>query len=485
MGQRFLILVIVLLLVPGAQAITTYDISVEGQDVVVNVTFELYTSSPDTEVNYWTTTFPLPEGAVFVRGSDSRGALDPTVKDNQVFIQTNDGPAKDREVVSLLYRVPGAVDDRYSPLQFVELGLSAFEDVRKDVPDERTFVTFQAQQEVLSFTTTLGFIAQMDGRELRLQGVGPVGMRVFFGQGGVSYEHYLLFGEADLTFADEIHDVVPAVTGLTTEVPQLPIVVLPDKEYSRTINAWSAGEHQSGIAVLRTVDNEDSFLATMIHETSHGTVAQALRWDRTSIVWFDEGVAEYIEFLVNKKRGVRQAEIFGSPVRWQEGLRFFTLPPRSTADDLWEYYRSEDTFMETWTPVDPATRDFGYAFSELVIRDFIQRKGPAALQDVFQQLLALDEQIEDPINHLALFRELLATDFRPCYRSNRAQFESCLGKINSMDPDIPEGVVIKRTEEVIIIPKIPQSEEPVLGPLEQFIAGLQALIDTIRGWFGL
>jgi len=489
MVKKFLLLLVLLALVPGAKAITTYDIVVEGDSALVNATFELYTSEPGEKVNYWTTTFTLPENSVLLGLWDSKGKIkNYSLSGSELFLETSKGGLKEKEVVSLLYKIEDVVSKEYPPLKKLNLSLSAFGDARPDVPDEKTFVSVKTGERILSFTVSFGFASQLKGeKEIKFAGNGPAAFSVFFSKGGKEYSHYVLFTtRGNLTAADDAFGIVAAVTGLAPDFEKFPVILLLEKDYVKKVNDWSTGEYSGGLIILKSTEETDHFTATLLHETAHGFNEKALRWQKTNIAWFDEGVAKYVEFLFNKKSGTKQSEIFGEPVKWKEGSKIFTLPSRSSPEELWNYYQSGSSFMESWNPSSPDTREFGYAFGELVVRDFINRNGEDALHKVFQELLKVGEEAETHEEYNPVILGLLDSDFRPCYSPDQEAFNSCLKEINEMDPPIPENVIIKGVEEEIIIPEIqPPEEEPVhITILDRFFGFFEYLFSEISKIFG-
>lgn len=480
-------LVIVIFISMAAQeasAITTYNITIGEADALMNITFELYTSSPEERVNYWTTSFSLPARSQVIDIRDSKGAIkNYTIQEEKVILETNKGGLKEKEVVTMLVKVSQMVSNEYSPLKKINLSLSAFGNRRQDVPDEQTFVSVATAEEIHSFSSSLGFISQIKEKGIKFAGSGPLALTLFFGKGGKEYDHYVLFGNGDFSAADDAFGILPAILGFVPEFRRFPVVILSDNEYDKKVNDWSAGEYRSGVILLRqSAMSASSSLVTILHETSHGFHERALRWQKTRVTWFDEGVAKYVEFLVNKKAGSRQAEIFGEPLRWQEGLKIYTLPPRSTPDELWQYYQRGDTFMESWNPANQQTREFGYAFSELMIRDFIRRNSTEALHEVFQKMLKIKEDVQTDEEYNRILLQFLQSDFKPCYSASKKAFESCLEEINNLNPPIPENVTIKGVSEDIIIPIIqaPAEESYTLGILEKIISAISSFFSALR-----
>jgi len=460
MERKILIVFAFLLLVPGVEGITTYDITVEGSSILVNTTFELYTSDPGEKVNYWKSTFTLPPRSTIISISDSKGKItEYNFTDNVISFETNSGGRREKEVVSVLFRSNDIVDTTYSPLKRMNISLAAFGDQRPDLPDEKTFVTVNVNN-IISYTSSLGFVSQEGESEVTFAGDGPASITLNFGR-GEEYDHFILFGGANISLVDNMYGIIPAVTGFVPKYKRFPVIVLDDEEYNTQVNDWSEGQFSSGVILIRrSVVSEPTFPGVLLHEATHGFNEHALRWDNTRVTWFDEGVAQYVEFLANQQLRVREPEIFGDPVKWVEGFKVFTLPPRSSGDELWNYYVTSMKFMEGWNPKESQTREFGYAFGELMVREFVM--GGGNLHEVFNDLFEIEETIGDISQKNAVILELLDSDFKPCYSSSRTGFDECIEEINDMEPDVPENVTIDGEVTEIIIPEIDAPEEDPL-----------------------
>ncbi|MBI4021702.1 MAG: hypothetical protein HY369_05670 [Candidatus Aenigmarchaeota archaeon] len=476
-------LLLLLLLVPGAQAVTKYDIVVQGNDLLTNVTFELYTSEAGGKVNYWTTTFSVPPGSQILSVSDSKGPITTyNVTGGNIAIITNKGGLKEKEVVTLVFLTKSAVDTTFAPLQKLNLSLAAFGDERPDVPDEQTFVTVTVPQ-IISHGVSLGFVSDQEAGKVTFAGDGPVSLRVLWGS-GKKYGHYELFGKGNLTVPDLLFGIPVSVTGTGLPYTRIPVVVLPDQEYAAVANDWSEGQYTGSMILLReSVALGEKLSPVLLHETVHALNEWPLRWDRTEVAWFDEGTAKYVEFLVNKKLKIKQAEIFGGEVQWVDGFTLYTLQPRQTPDDLWNYYTTGKTFMNTWNPQQASTREFGYAFGELVVRDAVLRG--VDLHEAYEGLQAVQEYEDNPAARNQLILGLLDSDFRPCFASSQAAMESCLESINKMAADIPANVTLPDGGGEIIIPDIePPVEDAPSGFLQGIIDAINGLIAAILGLFG-
>jgi hypothetical protein len=468
------------LALPFSHAITNYDIIVE-EKTTINMTFELYTQTPAEKVNFWKSSIAIEPEAKVIQVSDTKGVIkDYTFQNSMLTFQTNQGPPRTKEVVTVLYEID-AVDTVYHPLKKLSLKLSGFEDKRADVPDEVTTAVIHLDEAPLSETHNFGFISEIEGKTLKYKGSGPLSIISYFSDAGKHFDHYVLFGtRANLSRADNMYGIVVAVTKSLPSFDLFPVVLLKDNKYEEVVNKWSAGQYVGGVIFAKTTAAvELDFTSTVLHETAHGFNEEAMRWTE-EIPWFDEGVSKYIEFISNKKMGIRQAEIFGKPVKWKEGNKYFTYPPRSTPEELWNYYTNNENFMETWTTKNPSTREFGYAFSELIIREFVLREGYDALHGVYEGMAEIDEKKTREEGH-AMLLSLLGSDMRPCYSQDREVFDSCLEMINSMDPEIPESVIIKGEKEEIIIEPIQYEQDD--SPLDQITYFFQQLGQFFRDLF--
>lgn len=185
-------------------------------------------------------------------------------------------------------------------------------------------------------------------------------------------------------------------------------------------------------------DLGDEFLPVLTHETVHALNERKLNWDDTSSSYFEEGTSTYVEFLVQKKlygderidRPPR--ELFGEDVRFDPDPTdnyYNTLPPKGDADVLWGYYQNDEDFMKQWNPFDspPEYRSFGYAYSELVIKNHIVNAN-GSVRDLYSQI-DVDREISDPEEKWSMFSEHV--DLTPCKHETREEFDECLENINS------------------------------------------------------
>lgn len=470
--KPLLLAVIILTLTGSGAAITSYDIALDDGAAEINATIELYADSGETESG-WRLSRPLPDGAVIHRINDSQGVIEDYTFDGRTLqFETNRAHPREKEVVDIHFTVPDVVQEEYRGVDLVRLRLAGFPDRQDDVPDEVTEVVLTADRQILDHSYSFGFDTELSDRSAKYRGDGPVNLYLTVSDTGEQYEHFTLFGAGNLTEADGMYGIVRAITGHRPSINRHPVIVLPDEEYDREVDAWSSGQYRTGGLIFireSVMADERDMLPVLFHEVAHAYNEDPLRWTDTELGWFDEGIAKYVEFLIRSEQGTPQAEIFGDEVTWtgpcrsQPGQCRFTLSPRGTPDQLWDYYQRDSDLMTAWSPEDAPdveTRRFGYAFAELVIRHYVHAEGFDALHPVYRELLAIDEEVSDQSAATERVLSIMDTSLRPCDADDRDAFEQCLEEVNAMEPAVPDTVTIANQTTEITITPIERPEPP-------------------------
>ncbi len=218
---------------------------------------------------------------------------------------------------------------------------------------------------------------------------------------------------------------------------------MTDSDYDRLVNEWSSGEYVGGGIKIREPESiEDSFVPVLAHEVVHGLNDRRLNWDETRSSYFDEGVSKYVESLMRKKiynegkTNRKPAELFGEEKEYRirrDGQRYIvTVPPKGDKEVLWNYYQQDRDFMKEWSAFsssDSDTRSFGYAYSELVVSNYIARDG-GSIRQLYSDL-KVDRKIRSTEEKWNLLSEHL--DMTPCKYEDRQRFENCIDDINNYD----------------------------------------------------
>ncbi|MDY6770650.1 MAG: hypothetical protein SV186_01690 [Candidatus Nanohaloarchaea archaeon] len=463
----------VLLLTTVAAGAVSYEISVHDDTAYVNVSFELY--APD-QANYFTTNWQVGAGATVIRVRDRQGELrrveeveqDMTgVYDREgrrLEISTHSGDARQSATVEVRYRYPVNSQAWKEGLRVVDLQLPGFPDRFEQFDEEQTYVQVNVTEPIIGLAESFGFRSSFTNRTATFQGTGPVNIRVTYSNRDGRYEHFIMFGDANLSHADEVYPLANQVTGRAVDFRKIPVVILSDEQYTRHLDAWSAGRYRRGglVFIRKNQVDENDFAGLVMHEVMHAFNAKPLNWVQTNSSMFDEGTSKYVEFLVNEKRGHHQAEIFGQEVTWTAQCRDsertcrYTLDPRGTPEDLWNYYQQGRDFMTAWSPSEEgqirsglSLRTFGYAYAELLIRNYIRKNSPAKLHDVYDDLMAVEEPADTASAYRSTLRRVLGTGLEPCHAPTEESVRQCLENVHSFMPNIPTNVVIDgRTENI-------------------------------------
>ncbi|MFW5983975.1 MAG: hypothetical protein ACOCRA_02100, partial [Halobacteria archaeon] len=412
----FVLLAVCLIATVAVDAVgaTENRLRVDGETVEAEVTFELTSQEP---INYWGVSLGLPDEGRVESVRDGLGEIeDYETDDGSLEFRTNTGVARETETVTVEYVVENATVESYADgrLRVLEVSFVAFD----SGTDGATSARITAEDTVLSASPTDGFEVDVTERGALYDGEGSATVRVVVGgESDAPYDRYAVFGDADLSEAEDLYRVVPATFGFEPTAYKHPVVVLNDTRYDRIAEDWSEAQHRSGGVILLRGSASDH-TGAVLHETAHAYNAEALAWSDETVGWFEEGTATYVEFLADRRRGeTRRALFTGDRVR--DGER---VGPRGSVDTILDYYDG-DGFMRTWNTADgDRNRRFGYAFSELVVRSYVKENGATALRETYDELLSTDarsttaeETTRRILESMGAGEEVL----RPCERGSR------------------------------------------------------------------
>jgi hypothetical protein len=480
--KRVLIFFIFFCFLNSVSATTVYEIDMKGDDAYFNLTFELQS---EKNVPIWEVSWVLPSNSELISIEDEKPIKEYRLNRRFLTFKTNFDSSGKTEVVKIRGIIKDVVSDGFEPLYTTILQLSAFE-------NETTYATVHLPN-LISASASFGFKKQMRNNTVQFMGEGPINIYLLHSAKGREYDHYLFFGTENIGTADNMFFIIPKVTGMDSPFEKFTVVTLNDDDYEILVDPWSDAKYKyAGLIILKkSFFEKEREIGTIIHETTHGFNAQVLRWNRAPVTWFDEGLAEYTEFLTNKLLNIPHAEIFGENITFEKGGKLYLLKTRGTPDDLRNYYQSGETFMNDWNAQDVLTQEFGYAFSELVIRDYVYRNGPDSLHEVYRKLSEVDHSTNTSEEYNSIVLSILNSDFKPCYSSSREEFDVCLREINQMEaviPDIEDFISedgenieeeIQQTKEILAEKK----ESAGISFLDNLILGLMRIKDSFSTLF--
>ncbi|MFB6216286.1 MAG: hypothetical protein ABEJ72_04860, partial [Candidatus Aenigmatarchaeota archaeon] len=335
----------------------------------------------------------------------------------------------DSETYRVVTRVERDAEEIYSGLYQREISLPSFKDVSTN--------GFVESEHLLSGKTGFGFETSFSGDEMRFQGKGPTTIRFKFGKGKKS-EYFMFFGQKpDNT--EDAYTVPVGTLGIVQGFRRFPVAVMNDSDYDKAVNQWSAGEYTGGVIRIRTPESIDErFIPVLGHEVVHGLNDRVLNWDGTKSSYFDEGIAKYVEYTIQKKLYSQEridrppAELFGEEVRYDPDptdRSYYTIGPAGDPDKLWNYYQDEREFMKNWNALEASksTREFGYAYSELIVRNYIANMN-GSVRNIYSKM-DFNQRITDPQVKWEFYGQFM--DMTPCKYPERQRFNQCLDRINS------------------------------------------------------
>lgn len=403
-----------------------HEADISRTNMALNTTVHLECDSK-CPVNRWSLKWQIPENSEILHIKDSIGRITSyTRTGEEVRIKTNYGPKRMNETVKIVLNVASDSKEIYRGLFKRELSLPGFE-------GEETRGKVHVDN-LISGWSSYGFQTSYQNNTMKFKGEGPVSLRVKFGDGNET-SYYSFFGEHPDNVS-QAYEIAIGTTGLQQGFKRFPVASMPPEVYNRTANSWSAGEYIAGSMMISN-NLGAGYIPILAHETVHGLNERELNWDRTSSNYFEEGTAEYVEFLVRKKISALNgslrppAELFGDDIRWDPDpfdRTYSIISSEGNQDRLWNYYRRDRDFMKTWSSMKPGHRDFGYAYSELIIRNYVKEGGN--LSGLYN-VLNVSREVKSPRVKWDLYSRYM--DMTPCNYSSRKKFNQCLEEINEYD----------------------------------------------------
>ncbi|MFP4046010.1 MAG: hypothetical protein ACLFS3_03040 [Candidatus Aenigmatarchaeota archaeon] len=482
MRKPLIAILICLVLVPSL-ASASFVHRVEVQDDDARVTSVIGLNSPE-ESGRWQTemSIEMPNRTDMLRVEDGENNLSFDFEDGELFF-TTDPTDEDEERVKITYLVRDIREEQFSDLDLIEMNLPGFQ-------GERTKARVEAD-DVISWYTPPGFSSQRANGSMLFSGDEAFSLRLYSSDGGRDSENYRYFGDVDLNRTENMFPILSFLTGIESPHEKYALVFLDDERYDRNINDWSSGVYRTGgLIVVRRDLPEVELTSTVLHETMHGFNEEVLKWDRTQTAYYDEGMAKFLEYLVHNKLVKKQAEVFGDRVYLEENGSRYYLEPRSSHDQLWDYYTSDENWIKRWNPYQESSserRRFGYALSELIIRKHVQENGIDGLREVSQDLLEEDRSVDMWEEKAMILSQHL--DLSPCYSHPRSQFEDCLEEINNqnitldgLDLDVEPIRSQDQEEEINITERdfeLPPEEKT---RTERLINKFKEIVDRVIRW---
>lgn len=486
--RKAVLLVLIGMLVASAAAEqrVQHSIETDRDEAQINSTIRLECSGDNCPVNSWKLAWSKPSEAEVVKIKDSLGEInDYEVTRNEIEIETNSGSRRRSETVKIVLNMGEDASEIHDGLYKREFRLPGFEGVETEGRVK--------SKNLLSGRVGYGYESSFSNSSMTFRGSGPVNVRIKFGD-GYKTRYFKFFG-AEYDDQEQAYEIPMGVIGQIQNFDRFPVAVMDDTTYNEKVNDWSAGEYFSGAIQIRSKDSiRQEFSAVLAHEVVHGINDRMLSWDQTSSTYFDEGTAKYVEFLVSKKMYSSEEtdrpprELFGEDVTYDNDTsdrQYYSLPSKGDREDLWEYYSSGGTGMKRWSAfkADPEMRGFGYAYSELVIRNYVAHQN-GSLKQLYMDLDPR-RKLNDPEQKWDYLSGKM--DMTPCKYESRKRFRNCLESINSYDYPVYSAEPDRNRKEIRIgrleIPDRKQTQNTVTNTdFNTVLDDLRSLFDSVFSW---
>ena len=475
--KKVILVLISIALISLASAETVHRVEADEQRINVNSTIGLECGDR-CPVNNWQFSYTLPEDSKIISIQDSIGEIDTyTLRGQNLRLETNEGSPRRKERLQINYVIQRHSNEE-GGLQMREIAFAGF-------TEETTSGSIKAD-DLISGRTTHGFEASFGSREFNFTGEGPVQVNFNFGD-GFRQKYYEFFstpgGKNQVNNSEISYEIALALVGRQNSFDRIPVLIYGEG-YDTENFEWSAGAYRASTV---RVKNSDEMRPVLSHETVHSLNNPLLNWDRTSSAWFDEGVARHAESLMRKQlyrtgqSDRRPANLFGEEISYTDfdkGLDY-TVSSKGDREQLWRYYQQNKSFMKDWAPR-KGNRDFGYAYSELIIKNYLYRGGN--LNQLYSQI-DQSETIESNEEKWRIYSRHM--DLTPCKTSSRQAFNQCLDNINEYDFDVKRASPSGDTRSTIDIREVelPEREHTWEDDLNLLFQKLEELVQQIlRIW---
>jgi hypothetical protein len=465
------LLLIFLITFSGAQV--RHDLNADADSVKVNTSILLECDDKETcPVNSWALEWEIPRDADIINISDSQGSIDTYSREgNTLKADTNKGPKRTSEKIEIRWE-----EDQEA--QKITKGLYKRKVQLLGLKNQLNTGKITGKN-ILNVYLPGDFRKSIGKNFTSFKGSNGTSAIIHIGEGEKD-EIYEFFGGTvrNSSFA---YRLAVGTTGKLPEFRQIPVAVYSNSEYDRKVSLWSGGEYQSGMIRIRHKDDRNR-APVLAEETTHAINDYALKFDSTSSSWLDEGISGYVQSLATKalESNGGMPEVFGENVsfsRDKEGKRYlYTRSSSGKKEDLWEYYRENKSFMKLWTPRESENRSFGYAYSELIIRNYISNNN--SLRKLYPKLgqkLADDQQKWDYYSRYL--------DLTPCKHDEKEEFERCLDRINEYDYPVIIADEIPERNQTIQLRKIEVERRKKPGLKYQITKTLDQLIEGLFNLF--
>lgn len=418
------------------------NLEIKGQEAIASIAINLYSETP---INYFSVEMPF-QGSRILKIYDSISNIkDYSIRDGKLFVKTNSSAKRTEDVLRIEAVYRGLEKEEFLQARILDFSVAA---------DDNTEVYFNAYGPIYGFDASAGFKGSIKDGKLFLVGSGPLYVRFVYSDTGEKFWRFFVFESGSLSSAhlrevfnkvEDLYFILPNVLGIEPEQDTYAVVVLSDIDYNSRINGYSRGIYlNGGLLVFKesALLDKTAAVPVILHELTHCFNAKALSWNSSKAVWLDEGLAKFVEYLVSRNLGLRTPNLFLGEQSYVEGRYKYTIMPSGDFNELCSYYDRNLTYMYEWNAENPDRRSFGYAFSELFVRDYLLKNGFEKLHYAMRSFLNEKVNVYDSREFTEKVLKKLGTSLEPCKAREKDTMIGCINELNNFLPDIPKANVI-------------------------------------------
>lgn len=413
---------LILILTSSASAEVYYEAEIEGGQTMINTSIQT-----ECDIGCPGLEWRILEDAEVLHVEDNRGEIDYEVQEEKLSIPARTSIRDSQRTVKILKKIEDSPEEVHNGLYTQELSLPSLN-------QENTSGIIKTEN-LVSAASNPETQHSINQEKLSFQTEGPANINLNFGKGNKT-EHYEFFGEKPEE-PDRAFELALGTIQKQAKIGNVPVAVIPAEKYEQEQDSWSAGKYTEGRIKIRE-DLENNFLPVLSHETVHGLNHEHFSWDETSTAYLDEGIAEYTEFLMTKKlykqeeTDIGPAQLFGEKETYQDSddpRKRYEVESQGNREELWNYYQQEEDFMKDWSPNNhQGHRSFGYAYSQLVIRNHVKENN--SIKEIYEHM----EEAEQTTNNREKWSFLSEKiELKPCKTDSRQEFDECLDQVNEQD----------------------------------------------------
>jgi len=366
-----------------------YDLTLQDEDAEVLWLLNYTTTAKNIKL---TLTFDLPANATLLSISDLHGPilnyeLTPHSFGDEVKLETmNDGEGGPL-MLTIRLLLENFAPERYGQLRIsYPLCLAITDESSADVTLSADAILIASEPRAEPGTRRAHFdsldscITLIYKRGAEFEGVD--------GYYHYSTEHYETFAQnitprirQEIVETESLYGMLSDITGIEPPYEKWTVIFTPDSGTSKK----EAGLYVGTSMMFIREDAMDEHLAPLIaHETMHGFNGDPLSWNEAGGFWFEEGMGTYASHLFSLELALEEPDFF------VKNSDFYS----SEYDELADYYRNDETYMETW---DFETLDaFSYEYSQFIIRAYVDFYGTDALKQAYSCLPRVPDTVSDP-----------------------------------------------------------------------------------------